>query len=61
MVMKKLKKIEIEEGVYWRGKCDECKYSSGFSSKYGLYWFCEKYQVPMFVVNSKCPGNKFYK
>ena len=45
----------IEGNVYWVGKCEVCPYHRDFGSTYGLYWFCAKYNRPMFTIK-KCDG-----
>ena len=48
--------------VYWLGKCRECKYHSGLSFGYGLYWDCDLYGLPMASkqLAKKCPGDVSY-
>ncbi len=52
-----------EKSAYWVNKCELCKYSSGFSSAYGLYWECTKFDPPkpMFMIREyECCRGKYY-
>lgn len=47
-----------DKNIYWKGKCEVCCYSCGFSTAYGLYWGCSKYKTSMANVQSQggCSG-----